>query len=107
MTQEKSIQKKKEMKLNINYISFIKKLAQSKIEVTEKNRKSIEDLYLAEVGLKFTNVPRVSHRTQRDKLKKLFEEKLKEADLSKKVFEELDQKVVAVSKQRSSNYLSA
>lgn len=94
----------KEIKLNVNYVNFIAKLHSSKIEVTEKNKASIQELYAKEVGLRFNNLPRISNRTMRAKLKPVLEAKLKEAKMDLKSFTEITNQVVEVAKAKSRVY---
>ena len=101
-TQNKKV---KEIKLNVNYITFIKKLVDSKIEVTQKNKNSIEGLYREVVNLRFTNLPRVANRSLRKKLNPVLTEKLKSIKLDKKIFEETSQKVIEITKSKSGSSL--
>ena len=99
------IEKKKEVKLNVNYVLFIKELVASKIEISQKNRQSIESLYSEVVNLKFNNLPRVASRVARKENKAKLVALLKESKIEEKVFNNASKLVLEVSKTRKNNYL--
>ena len=96
---------KKVVKLNVNYVKFIKALVSSKIEVSQKNRKDIENLYSETVSLKFNNLPRVANRVARKENNSKLASLLKENKIDGKVFNEVNKLVLEVSKTRKNNYI--
>jgi len=103
-SQKKEIRKVAEKKINIDYILFIKKLINSKIEVTQKNKESIERIYKEVVNLKFNNLPRVANRIDRKEIKSKKTEILAKNKLSEKDYNSINQLVILLSKQKKNNY---
>jgi len=96
--------KRKVVKLNINYIKFIKELVSKKIALSSSNRKKIEKMYLDTTKLKFSNLPRVSGRVNRKEVRPLLVERLKILNLPESKFKEADVKIVDYQKDKETTY---
>jgi hypothetical protein len=95
---------KKEMRLNINYIDFIKEVKERKL----KNKEDIIKLYGEVVNLRFNNIFKIDFRSKRLELRKILVEVLKEKNLSLDEYFKISKEIVSLSmrNKRESNYLS-
>ena len=96
----------KEVKLNINYLRFIKELKDSKIEVDSKNKEKIVELYNEIVELRFNNIKRVDSRVKRVDLDSLRVSKLKEMGVSEIEFKKISKNLRDLSRDKVSEYVS-
>ena len=97
---------KSEKKLNINYLVFIKKLVESKLEVKEVNKEKIIELYKEVVNKRFSNIKRVDNRVKREEIKDKFNSKILDLNLNEKDFNKVSEKVVLLSKEvKINNYI--
>ncbi len=96
----------KDKKVNINYLVFISKLVDSKIEIVESNIENIEKLYSEIVNLKFSNLSRVSGRNGRkeviEKRNLYLSEKL---NIDSRDYEKVNKKVRKLVNIRDSKYI--
>lgn len=94
---------KKEIRLNINYLDFIKNLSNEKIEISNNNKEKIIKFYENSLNLRFNNLERVNNRVMRKELKEVRENYLKEINLSNEKFINISKKLLEMSKNRKSN----
>lgn len=98
------MENKKEIKLNVSYLEFIKKIKEEKISL--ENKEEIVKVYGEIVKLRFSNNERVFKRVLREENKEKLERELKRMSISKKEFLEMGEKVKEMSKEsKLSNYL--
>jgi hypothetical protein len=112
---EKKIENKKEskvvknkessIKLNINYLDFIKKVESENL-LSKSKELLIED-YLEEVKLKsYRNISRVDKRSKREELRSLLIKELKERKMELSKYIEVSEKVVEKLSKKELNYIS-
>lgn len=98
-----NIGSKKEVRLNINYIDFIKEVKERKL----KNKEDIIKLYGEVVNLRFNNIFKIDFRSKRKELSKVLVEVLRERNLSIEDFNRISKEVLSLRKEdKRSNYLS-
>ncbi len=106
MEKKKMRKEIKDKKVNINYLVFISKLVDSKIEIVESNIENIEKLYSEIVNLKFSNLSRVSGRNGRkeviEKRNLYLSEKL---NIDSRDYEKVNKKVRKLVNIRDSKYI--
>jgi len=105
MEKKNKVVKKKEIKLNVSYLLFIKDLINSKLEIGEKNKSEIENKYSEIVNLRFNNIKRVDKRVNRKENIIKLNSFLEKEKIDKKLFREVSKKVVEISNKRVSNYI--
>jgi len=94
----------KEIRLNVNYVAFIASVKSKKLE--QVNKEKLEEIYIQEMGLKPSNIQRVSKRVQRAKLNGVLKQTLELHQMSEKEFTELSNAVVEKLSKKKSNYVS-
>ena len=96
---------KKEIRLNIKYLDFIKYLVEKKISLEVNNKENIIKEYENSLNLNFSNIKRVDYRSKRKELNNLRENYLKEINLSNSKFLEVSSKLLEINNNRNNNYL--
>ena len=94
---------KKEVKLNINYLRFIKELRDSKISIEKSNKEKIESLYSEIVDLRFNNIKRVDFRVKREEIKEELKEVLRNMGVKESEFKDISKKLRDLSKKNLEN----
>ena len=84
---------KRGMRVNVDYVKFLSALKASKLSITPGNRDAIKSAYEQTTELRFTNLPRVSSRVQRDEVVSEFSAALKESKLSMSEFQKMDEQI--------------
>ena len=101
---KENISKEKEYKLNINYLSFIVELKNSKLNIDSKNKEKIKSLYSEIVDLKFSNIKRVNKRNNLKEINSKLDIKLKELNISKEEYKNICEKVISIDNSSNSRY---
>ena len=90
---------KKELRININYINLVEKLIKNKIEIKENN--NIENLYIENLNLRYSNKERVINRIFRKEINKELKEILKERNIDYNKFLESSNKLKDLNNKSS------
>ena len=94
----------KEIRMNVNYVNFVQKVKNEKLE--NVNREKLEEIYSQEMGLKPSNIERVSKRVNRKELREILSQELKNREMSFSEFEKINSKIVSSLKEKKNNYVS-
>jgi len=94
----------KEMRMNVNYVAFVESVKSQKLE--EVNKEKLEELYIQAMGLKPSNIQRVSKRVQRAQLREILTNELKTRKMSFEEFAKINASVVDKLAKKASNYVS-
>lgn len=103
-TQEKAKTQSKEIRMNVNYVNFIARVREEKLE--QVNHEKLAEVYQEELGLKASNIERVSKRVNRAQLKSILTQELEAKKISYKDFQETNKKVLEQLKAKKNNYLT-
>jgi hypothetical protein len=96
----------KEVKLNVSYLDFIKKIKESKLDISEINKVEIEKEYKKIVELKFNNVSRVYNRVLREENKDKLKVELEKRKINEKELIEIGDKIEVLSREsKMSKYI--
>jgi len=102
-SKENKATKENKIKLNINYVDFIKKVVDNNL--LSKTKESLVEDYLTTVKVKsFRNIKRVSDRVKREELSNLLAQELKARKLELETFIKADQAVVNKISTKEKNY---
>jgi len=93
---------KKEIRMNVNFLDFIKKV----IEEKKEELNNLGSMYEEEMGLNYSNCERVINRVNRKELREIRNSELKKRNIEIEKFESLSEKIKKGSKKKSDNYLS-
>jgi len=103
-TQEMKKTTQKEIRMNVNFLDLVKKIKTEKLEAV--NKEKLAEIYEQEMGLTFSNIERVTKRTQRKELNQVLSVLLKERDLALPEFQRITKILVDASKEKKNNYVS-
>ena len=103
-TQEVKKTQSKEIRMNVNYVNFIERVRAEKLEQT--NKEKLAEVYQEELGLKASNIERVSKRVNRAQLREVLTTELKSRNISFSDFEKTNKKVLESLKAKNNNYLT-
>jgi len=91
---------KSEKRSKIIYMSFINKLVKDKIEINNKNREKIKNLYSELVNKKFNNIDRVYKRVLRGDVRNEFLSNLKELNMGEKEYRVNSEKLLNIRRKK-------
>lgn len=101
---KKDVSKIKEIKLNLNYVDFIKKVSEKNL--LSSSKEVLIEEYLKDVKVKsYRNIKRVSDRVKREELTKLLEKELVARKMELSKFIEIDSGVVSKLTEKEKNYV--
>ena len=95
---------KKEIRMNVNFLDFVKKVIDEKKESLDVESLSVE--YENFMSLNYSNCERVINRVNRKELREIRNSELKKRNIEIEKFESLSEKIKKGSKKKSDNYLS-
>jgi len=95
---------KKEIRMNVNFLLFVKKIIEEKKESV--NVEKLGEEYENSMGLNYSNCERVINRVNRKELREIRNSELNKLGVSIEKFESLSEKIKKGSKKKSDNYLS-
>ena len=95
---------KKEIRMNVNFLLFVKKIIEEKKESV--NVEKLGEEYENSMGLNYSNCERVINRVNRKELREIRNSELNKLGVSIEKFESLSEKIKKGSKKKSNNYLS-